>query len=299
MRTPEFFIVGAAKSGTSALQDYLVQHPDVCMPAVKEIHHFAPDILRANDSLLDRGRYLSLFEHCGNESICGEASAFYLISEVAAAGIHEFFPKAKIVVILRDPLEMVYSLHSQLVYNGEEDIREFSKAWQESYDRRRGLKMPEHTRILRKHIYTDVAKYRAQVQRFVSTFPRDQVKIFLYEDLRENPLAVVQEMYRFIGVRDDFVPNVTVVNANKRARFSNVARLLARRPKWLGNGLDFLIGKQAKKRVAAQMRRLNTVYVKREAMDPATREAVATEYRDDVLALEKLIGRDLGRWCRI
>ena len=125
MRTPDFFIVGAPKCGTTAMYEWLQAHPDVFVP-VKEIHYFGRDLAHRRPEV-SAARYAELYEGVG-ERIAGDVAVWYLLSESAAEEIHALNPDARIIIMLRRPAEMLHSLHSQLVYSGDEDIEDFEEA---------------------------------------------------------------------------------------------------------------------------------------------------------------------------
>lgn len=141
MRKPDFFIVGAPKSGTTAMHEYLGQHPDIFMPKVKESHHFATDLLppnRPNSYYRSIDNYLAIFKGARNEKIVGESSVFYLYSKTAAKNIYEFNKDSKILIMVRNPTEWLESYHSQLVYNGDEDILDLCEALKAEEEQKRG-----------------------------------------------------------------------------------------------------------------------------------------------------------------
>src|SRR3989339_415720 len=137
MRKPDFFIVGAPKSGTTAMCTYLKQHPEIFMPEKKESHFFGTD-LNSPRFIRDKKIYLSLFSKAKDERRVGESSVWYLYSKKAASEIKEFSPSASIIIMLRNPVDMLYSQHSQFLYNGNEDIACFEEALNAEQDRRRG-----------------------------------------------------------------------------------------------------------------------------------------------------------------
>src|SRR5665647_751711 len=113
LKRPDFFIVGAPKCGTTAMNNYLAQHPDVFM-AQKEIHYFGSDLkMRVKVS---ESEYLNYFQNAEEKKLIGEASVWYLFSEKAAAEIKAFSPQAKIIIMLRDPIDVLHSLHSQHLF---------------------------------------------------------------------------------------------------------------------------------------------------------------------------------------
>src|SRR6266545_5937438 len=128
MRRPDFFIVGAPKCGTTALNDYLKDHPEIFISARKELHFFGSDLVFRGPRRITEQEYLSFFAPARHEKRLGEASVWYLYSQQAAAEIKAFSPAARIIIMLRNPVDMMYSLHSQRLYNGRETISDFAKA---------------------------------------------------------------------------------------------------------------------------------------------------------------------------
>ena len=127
MRKPDFFIVGAPKCGTTAMYQWLDAHPEVFVP-VKEIHYFGADLDHRRPEV-SAERYNGLFEPASTaHKAVGDVGVWYLMSETAAQEIHAYNPDARIIIMLRRPAQMLYSLHSQLLYSGEEDIADFGEA---------------------------------------------------------------------------------------------------------------------------------------------------------------------------
>ncbi len=143
LRGPDFFIVGAPKCGTTAMTDYLGQHPEIGMCAQKETQHFATDLyprfeIRSRHEWLTQDEYMKLFEGAQNRKRLGEASVWYLYSSAAPREINEFSPAADIIVMLRNPLQALPSLHSQFVFMGIEPVEDFERALDLDEERERG-----------------------------------------------------------------------------------------------------------------------------------------------------------------
>ena len=139
---PNFFIVGAPKCGTTALYEYLRPHPNIFMSEVKEPHFFAKDF-GAYPRIKTLREYNAIFAGSTEEHLrVGEASVYYLRSSVAIANIHEFNPEARLIAMFRNPVEMVHSFHSQLLYISEETVADFETAWRLQERRSRGLDLP-------------------------------------------------------------------------------------------------------------------------------------------------------------
>ncbi len=191
--TPNFFIVGAPKCGTTAMYNYLAAHPDVFMPRTKEPTFFAQDLdegKRGDDRLFTRDldQYLALFSDWRGERRVGEGSVWYLYSKIAADQIKQFAPDARIIVMLRDPVEMMHSLHAHRLARGAEDLESFEEALRAEKDRANGERFPKHAYVLKGLLYTEVVKYASQVEEYLNTFGRDRVLVLIFEEFVATPV---------------------------------------------------------------------------------------------------------------
>ena len=217
MRRPNLFIVGAPKCGTTALYHYLRQHPDIYL-APKEIHYFGSDLtFRVNKRSLTVDQYLECFRGASNERILGDASVWYLYSKQAAKEIKHFSPDARIIIMLRNPSDMLYSNYSQNRWNGDEDIKSFQMALDAESDRKQGKRLPISTAPgpIETLYYTDTARFTEQVQRYLLEFGEDHVHIILYDEFAKDTEAVYRSVLKFLGVDKSFRVKISVVNSNK------------------------------------------------------------------------------------
>ena len=295
---PEFLIVGAPRCGTTALYDYLKQHPQVFMPETKEVHFFGSDLdFKMPNFKLDANEYQALFSGA-NPGVCrGEASVWYLYSELAAKEIAGQCPGARIIVMLRNPVDVMYSLHSQFVYEGNEDIRSFEEALEAEADRRRGQRIPPSAYFARGLLYRRVVGFDLQLKRFLQVFDREQIHVVMYDDFKKDTAASYREVARFLDVRDDFVPFFRVVNPNKRVRSRFLQRLMLQQTT-LARRLSSLlrIPRRWRKFINSRIRELNTRFVRREPMQPELRARLLGEVREEIESLGELLKRDLGPW---
>jgi len=296
MRRPDFFIVGAPKCGTTAMQDYLGQHPDIFMPEMKEAHFFGAD-LDAPVFFRDEKKYLALFTKAQNERRVGEASVYYLYSKRAATEIKAFAPDASIIAMLRNPVEMIYSLHSQRLYNGNEDIEDFEAALDAEEDRKRGLRLPKDRHLLAGLFYRDVAKYSDQLQRYIETFGREKLKVIIFDELKRNTAEVYKDTCLFLGVDPTFNPLIRVINGNKGVR-SVTYRNIIFRPSVLRTVARRVIPDTPRRKIIKVLERVNLKYEERPPMNPELKQRLKEEFRPEVEKLSHLLGRDLTYWSR-
>ncbi len=216
---PDFFIVGHAKCGTTALYEMLRGHPQIFMPELKEPAYFATDLRRRfqprgsgplPETLPD---YLALFEGAQEGQRVGEASSLYLWSHEAARGIAGLSPQASIVAILREPAGFLRSLHMQLLQNHIESEKSLRRAVELEPARREGRKIPRRSVRPQALLYSDRVRYVDQLRRYHDMFPAEQVLVLIYDDFRADNEGTVRQVRRFLGV-DDSQP-VAVGDANR------------------------------------------------------------------------------------
>jgi len=290
---PEFFCVGAAKSGTSALQYVLRQHPGIFMPEMKEIHHFAPDLLKKDDPWLDQQKYLSLYSDAKEHQVIGETSVFYLLSKEAARLIKKNHPHASVIIMIRNPIEIMYSLHSQLVYNGEENILDFEKAVIAEEDRKTGKYLPKRTRINKKHWYFHVVQFTEQIFRFMKYFDQDQLHFILYDDFKKDTLSEVQKVYDFLGVDGSFIPEIKQVNTNKKIRSRTFQKIQYQA---INNLLPKLLSKNNLIRLNTNLLNLNTKYFERQPLDKVLENKLKKMLKPEIDKLSEFFDQDLSHW---
>jgi hypothetical protein len=292
-RRPEFFIVGAPRSGTTALYQYLRQHPGVFMPYRKEPVYFGADLPRRLPVLDERG-YLRLFAPAG-ERVAGEATVWYLYSEQAPAEIKQFNPQARIIIALRNPADMLASLHSLMVFTSWEDIESFEAALDAEADRRQGRRLPRNVWWPKALHYRWLGDYAPHVRRWLETFGREQVQIILFDDLQAEPERVYRQTLEFLGVPATFTPDFAVVNPSRRARSIRLQRLMYN-PRTLRTLAR--LPPRAFHLVWRTFARLNIRYAEREKLDPAVRARLLAELAPAITELEHLLHRDLSVWRR-
>jgi hypothetical protein len=296
---PEFFIVGAPKCGTTAMQEYLRLHPDIFMPEMKEIHHFADDLLKTDDPFLSKEKYLSLFTGAKEGQIVGEASVYYLFSKNAASNIKSFCPTAKIIIMLRNPVDVLYSRHSQLVYNGDEDIIDFEASLAAEEKRRNGEMIPDHIRIEKKLLHSEVVKFTEQVKRYFDIFGRTHVHVIIYDDFKKDTAGVYCETLRFLNADISFKPDLKIINPNKRVRIKKLQHLLQSPPTLVRTISRMFLPHFLRVAFCNGLKKLNTQYSSREPMSPELRRRLQEEFTPEVERLSELLERNLTHWNKI
>jgi hypothetical protein len=302
-RKPDFFIVGAPKSGTTAMAEYLNQHPDIFIPKAKDSHFFGSDLYFVNNIThppnlfrVQEKTYLSWYSG-RREKRLGEASVLYLYSRKAATEIRDFNPDAKVIITLRNPVDMLYSLHGHFLADLNEDIEDFAEALSAEQNRKRGGKIPDTVYSIDGLFYRDVAKYAEQIERYFEVFGRDKVHIIIFEDLKDSTAEIYRETLRFLSVDDDYQPVFQVVNPAKQLRSRGLQRFIVN-PPWIFMPFGKSLARHVwfSRLVKKTLSSLNVKYETRPPMESGTRKQLLEEFAPQIERLGRLIGRDLSEW---
>jgi hypothetical protein len=298
-RRPDFVIVGAPKSGTTARYEYLRAHPEVFLPERKEMRFFGSDLDVRDRPTLSLEEYLAHFAAAAPEQRVGTAYVWYLFSERAASEIADFAPGVKVIAMLRNPVEMVWSLHSEHLYNGNEEIGDFTAALDAEPDRRAGRRIPPHAHLPQGLRYTEVPRYAEQLERYFTAVGRDRVHVVLYDDFARDVRGAYREVLDFLGVDPGFSPpSFAVINANKRTRSERFRHFLARPPELPRRVIRLLVPGRLRRWAYERAKRLNVSAAQRAPMPNGTRERLQRTFAPEIERLSTLIGRDLSDWTR-
>ena len=292
-RHPNFFIVGAAKSGTTSLWMYLKEHPDIYMPPTLETKE--PAFFCNIYGYRDFDAYLRLFADAKEEKAVGEASTSYLTSPESAAWIREVYPEAKIIIILRNPVERAYSLYNWMIREGYEWIAPFEKTLIVEKDRLADQHFKYHNlEYYYNYLYVHSGLYAAQVERYLKAFPKEQLHIILFDELETNPVAITQRIYDFLGVDSSFIPLVKIHNKTQ-IPFSVPAQyfIKQRLPKYLSK---IRIPASARIHRAAFDTNLFLGKFNYTKLSATTQYYLQEQYKDDIQKTASLIGCDLRAW---
>ena len=298
MNKPNFFIVGAPKCGTTALSEYLRDHPNVYISEPKEPHYFTFDFegYRVTKTWSE---YTNLFaESTYEHTAIGEGSVFYLCSTVALKKIKEYDPQAKIIVMLRNPVDMIYSFHSQLVFTADESEKSFEQAWRLQATRQQGKQIPAQCREPAFLQYAEMGKLGQQIERLQATFAPEQLKIVLFEDFVKSTKNIYDEVLKFLAVPSDRRTEFIRINENKSHKMGAIGNFTAKPPALLTNvalkARDMLGMKELG--ILDKIRSVNTKVAAREPLSDELRAEMIAEFTPDIEKLAQLLDRDLSHW---
>ncbi|MCX6033072.1 MAG: sulfotransferase [Chloroflexi bacterium] len=315
---PNFLVIGPAKTGTTSVYFYLRQHPQVFMSPAKELNFFEfsgkqpqwngpqmPAVPRL-DELPFRGHlidsrtesnvwwgatattweeYLQFFIGATTETAIGEATSSNFFSPAACKNIRRLLPDVRLICILRQPVDRGFSQFLNTRRIGLEPVDDFVAAFWDCERRRQANWWPFLSE------YETRGYYVKSLKTYFSHFCREQVRVYLYDDLCSNPVAMIQDIYQFLGVDPSFVPDVSQqYNRSLLPRSRQVSRVMRR---------NTLIKQMIKSVLPIQLRQvLPKLNQSRPNLHPATRRQLSAGYADEIGELQELIGRDLSSWLR-
>jgi Sulfotransferase family len=296
MPLPNFLIIGAGRSGTTSLHHYLRQHPQVFMPRAKEPAYFAfagqplpdgpgADYLRRT-TVTDAAAYAALFDEAGDARAIGEASPQYLRYPDVPARIQALIPEVRLVAILRHPVERMYSTYLAHRRDGYDPEPTFEGAIADQ-GRREREGHPFGA-------FLAYGFYMRAVGRFRKVFPRDRLRIYLYEDLSGDPRALLRDLFTYLDVDPTFVPDMTIRHGRTGLFTNPVLRTLWAHSHRLRSLARPVLPVGLRDRAYLWTMR----GLERPPMRPETRASLLEFYREDTLALQAYLGRDLSAWLK-
>jgi hypothetical protein len=295
-KIPNFFIIGAPKSGTTSLSSYLRENAEIFISEIKEPDYFDFDLSAKTKMTLDY--YLSLFSEA-NPNIhkaVGEASTSYLYSKCAVEEILKFNPDSKFIVMLRNPLDFVQSLHSHHYFYGVENIKDFEKAWRAESRRKNGRDIPFTSLEPKLLYYSEWGKFGEQIERLFSCAKRENIKVIIFDDFVKNTKEIYEEVLQFLNVKSGNKMFFPIINEGKSLRLP-----------WLQRILSFFIyrGLIVRKNLgiirkdlglSKKLLSLNSKPLEKNPLNASFKRELIEFYRDDVIKLSKLLNRDLSHW---
>ena len=293
---PDFVIAGAAKCGTTALCGYLRRHPRIFIPRQKEPKFFCSD-LRTTGGVYTPDGYRALFADAPAGCVTGEASTLYLYSRTAIQQIMVHNPRAKVIVMLRNPVEAAHSLHAARWNHRHENIASFEEAWRVQSARLAGEQMPPGWPDPATLQYGLMYRYADQVRRLFAHVPPDQRLVIVYEDFFADPARHYARLLQFLQVESDAQPDFAVVNPAMGYRSARLERLLRQPPDWLKvlYGAMRPLFRATRVHPAGIVWGLNATPRRKPDLSGAFRETVDRYFAPDIAELESLLGRTLWR----
>jgi len=300
---PDFFIVGAPRCGTTALSTYLAEHPRIGFSQPKETQFFCTDLPGIRFHTADPQEYLKLcFGHCAGQNYLaiGEGSVWNLYSTNAVANILRFNPRARFIIMVRNPIDLCVALYEKRREMLQEDQPVFEQAWRLEDERHHGRNVPT---FFRKEIgvpgYRDVASLGEQVEKAFLLIPEQRRLLIVFDDFVANTAAVYAQVLAFLGVPYDGRKAFPQINEGQRIRNPRLWALV-----WgtmlRAHPLLDPVKRTLKVSALNIYPRLSRLFLGRRSERPAISETLRAEMRacfdHDIKRLSAAIGRDLTNW---
>ena len=295
----DFIGIGAAKCATSWVYVCLLEHPQICGSIKKELNFFKTErhSLVADD--LDHRRFLhkrgigfyrKYYKNCRKDKIKGEFSVVYMTDKGSPELIKNYFPEVKIIAILRNPVERAYSL---FWYAKDFMLTEKNENFEKALERN-------------SKPYIEDGMYYKQLERYLKLFPSNNIGVFIIDDLKDNPIKFIQNIYKFLGVDDNFIPP-SIYKKNNEAKIVRI-KFLRR----IFNGISYLSKFLRKIKlyfIVDGLRELrfdelilhiknnfNVKKIDKPEIKEETQKKLKLIFKEDVEKLEKLLNRSLNSW---
>jgi len=300
MSLPQFLLIGAPKAGTTALHVALARHPQLNLSALKEPKYFLGDgppptrggpgdAKTYSEYVWQREAYEALWNGAEAGQLRGESTTLYLQDPAAHRRIFDAVPDAKLVAVLRDPVDRAHSNWSHLRSAGLEPVADFPRACMLG-ERRAADGWGPFWR------YLEIGRYGGQLEHLFSLFPRDQVLVLLYRELREQPIETLDRVCAFLGVRTGLLDEVPAENVTAHVSEGKVNAALHKTIQTvdtLGGVAPAFVGRGAR---SIAVRLLQREQRTRPALTYEDRCLLLPHYFADLEILERLLGRSFDRW---
>ncbi|MEO1593524.1 MAG: sulfotransferase [Cyanobacteria bacterium J06632_22] len=296
-RLPNFLIIGVQKSGTTSIYNYLKAHPQIFMSSVKETNFFernweneSPERLaRRKNGINTLADYSRLFDGVTDEQAWGEASPNYLFHHQQSVDlIRQHVPGAKLIAILRNPVERAYSDYLM-------SVRDAIGTSQRSLGEQVKTRGSSSFTLLK-------GRYYEQIKHFIDVFGTNQVQVLLYDDLRQDAGQLMQDMYAFLGVDPTFTPDTSkraqTAQVPKNQALNRLMRTENPLRSVVSGVMRGLLPESTRQKLRSQLLSLNSQSKAALPLSDTDRQLLIDYYRDDILKLQDLLGRDLSAWLR-
>ncbi len=298
---PDFLIIGAARCGTTALTHFLTQHPEVHFSSPKETHFFAfanqsidfrgpgDDVMMNQRAILHPNDFQKLFVNRGNKKASGEGSVSTLYyPQSSIPNIQSYAPNAKMIVVLRNPIERAFSSYMYMIGRGYEPETSFERALDLE---------PERIEQNWHHIwhYTRMGFYHDQLKAFLDAFGSDRIRVYLFDRMQADKLETLRDLFEFIGVDSSFRPNTeSEINRSGKPKSLLIQRVFQsiQKVSWLREGIKSVVPLSIRDRI----RKVN---LRDERMNDSCRRRLTHLYGDEIQRIAKLLNTDLSHWMTV
>lgn len=296
------FIVGAPRCGTTMLAKALGRHPQVCFSKPKETHFFALGWSTVDPERTSEVFVRRYFRHLAEQhTLIAEGSPSHLYDPEIGSRLSAFDPESRIVVAVRNPVDLVYSHHGRTLYTVDEDVTDFERAWELQESRAAGRNLPKRCRSPFTLQYREVGKVATRIEQLFATVGRRRCHVVVYDDLAADPLKSYRGLLEFLELPYDGRTEFKGRNESREFESRWVQRLVMN-PPWPVSivALNWVLRGWRRpwfvREIRRRLRARNTRASRRPPLSDAMRDTLRREFRPEVELLEQLLGRDLSHW---
>ena len=297
---PSFFVVGAPRCGTTAVSKALAGNPRISFSKPKEPHYFLENRPGMSDNDL-RQQYLSRYHHelTADHQAIGDGSVSYLYEPEAIRRVLVFDPRAKFIILVRNPVEMMRSYHSRMLFQLDEDEVDFARAWDLQASRAAGQRIPKRCRDARLLQYGNLGKLGMHLERLFEVAGRERCHVIVFDDFIQDPRAVYLRALEFIRVDDDGQVRFKRKRGTSGFKSRWLQQFVMNPPPWAFRLLAISDARMLK-RLKGLRKRIKTLNSRdseqRQILTEEMRATLRDYFAEDVAKLSGLLSRDFSHW---
>lgn len=277
MNMPHFIVLGGHKCGTSSLHNYLAQHPEIYMPRIKGTDFFNRE--GSSETITSIEKYQAFYQEMTNEKIAGEVSSVYLYSKGACDAIKKYLPEAKLIAVLRNPVERAFSHFNQLPETKKRD-RKFSEIFDEKKVLRNGF-------------------YSTPLNMYFDSFGRDRIKILLFDSLRNDKKYFFYSIFQWVGVNPNFMPDTSIVTRQGGEIKNQAVKNIFNGNNILHSTAGFLLRPFTTPDQRRDLyKKTKNMFMQKNELPEQLRKQLIDFYREDILQLQDILDMDLSHWLK-
>lgn len=277
MNTPHFIVLGGHKCGTSSLHNYLAQHPEIYMPRIKGTDFFNRE--GSSETITSIEKYQAFYQEMTNEKIAGEVSSVYLYSKGACDAIKKYLPEAKLIAVLRNPVERAFSHFNQLPETKKRD-RNFSEIFDEKKVLRNGF-------------------YSTPLNMYFDSFGRNRIKILLFDSLRNDKKYFFYSIFQWVGVNPNFMPDTSIVTRQGGEIKNQAVKNIFNGNNILHSTAGFLLRPFTTPDQRRDLyKKTKNMFMQKNELPEQLRKQLIDFYREDILQLQDILDMDLSHWLK-
>jgi hypothetical protein len=292
IKRPNFFFVGHTRSGTTSLKEELNQHPEI-------FFYYAKSWQKPNgpfgfeSSFKNDEEFLEEFRGVKEKRV-GQKRGDYLSCPWAAERIKKFSPNAKIIMTLRNPIDVMYSLHATMLYRETvEDIEDFGEALKMEEERKKKYGYKVIPKKYHPHmLYRETVRYSQQVKRYFELFGEENVKVTIFDEYIKNKSSTLRDILKFLDVDEDFEIKHVNTNAGRKYRSRTIHSAVMTNKFGVRGVLRNIPGS------AKIYRKINNNEFKRKTLEPSLRKSLQYDLKKEIDELSLMLKKDLSYWYK-